>query len=865
MRSKYKILMLIGVTACVFASLFVCKFYGNKSKEDPTAEKYQQAIAMENNGNMLDAYEVFSELGDYKDSEVHAEELLGIMNEFAEVYQRALDEKSILDNAINAAETVLDESKVYTQSESKRLELSRIVNESKDEESILEINPVTTLDYKKAISEFESINVDEKVERITSATRNLEASTVYFGVIQPENLYCNAGKFSVNAADAVKRLPTESPLGTLKITGKILYETVENGIPVYVVKPGASVSFVYDNITDLTGDLEEGKWKITSSTHVKSAGDVKFKEGLKRGGIYIQKSYDGEIWVDAPYTRVNSFEEYRPSLGNFYSVNRADISNGCYYRIRFFYEATKKLDSKKIFGNSDKEYCTEEYIVYLLADESITSTPHSDSVQIYADYVRSHFEFGGLTLANLTTASRVAGEEVFHASQGRGFAAEAANMNIEAIKGLLRGERITHVGSDNVKNGADYLIKSADGMLLIQSKYCKTASDTIGACFENGIFRYSGMHIEVPADQFDDAVRIMESKIENGLIPGVSDKQEAANIIKKGAVTYKQAVNLAKAGTIESLTYDAYTGSVSAASAFGVSVVAQFAASIWNGNSIDAALQDSVYIGLKVGGNAFITSVVASQLSRSGLNSSLAPTSDAIIKLLGPKAASVIANAGRSGMKPLYGAAAMNHASKLLRGNIITSGVSLIVCTVPDAVEIFQGRISAKQMLKDFATNAGGVSGGMIGATGGAALGSAIFPGVGTAIGGVIGGIAGGAGLYAGVDALADLIAEDDAEEMLELMSMEFQNLAEEYLMTEDEADKVMASLQDKLNTGVLKDMYAATTHNEFAIEFLEPLFEEVVRGRQYIEIPNDEEMKESLVFVLENISEDKNIMKEAS
>ena len=42
------------------------------------------------------------------------------------------------------------------------------------------------------------------------------------------------------------------------------------------------------------------------------------------------------------------------------------------------------------------------------------------------------------------------------------------------------------------------------------------------------------MKIEVPSDKYDEAVRAMEEKIKNGQVKGVSDPNEAKNIVKKG-------------------------------------------------------------------------------------------------------------------------------------------------------------------------------------------------------------------------------------------------------------------------------------------------------------------------------------------
>ena len=47
-----------------------------------------------------------------------------------------------------------------------------------------------------------------------------------------------------------------------------------------------------------------------------------------------------------------------------------------------------------------------------------------------------------------------------------------------------------------------------------------------------------------------------------------ASREETKNIVREGKLTYNQALNLAKAGTIESITFDAYTGAVNCLSVF---------------------------------------------------------------------------------------------------------------------------------------------------------------------------------------------------------------------------------------------------------------------------------------------------------
>lgn len=652
----------------------------------------------------------------------------------------------------------------------------------------------------------------------------------------------------------------EETLGDFSFTGSIIGVEDYKDTVAFMVNTDAPIVFSYNSILDMVSDtVADTSWRITSSGRKKVAEDIVWDSDIKNGAIMVQKSADGENW-NTEYMKTDVFAEYKESIDKFYTARRADLYNGCFYRVIVAYATEKRLNSSKflwVFDNSDYEtrWNVEEYKFYILANDydivaynDVLGSVDADSLDLS----------GTVIIGNQTTVNRVAGEQVFHSTGGTGFAAEAAN--IQAA--VESGQNATHVGGNNVLNGADYIITNPDGSIIqIQCKYYSKASETIRAAFdtETGFYRYYAdidvpMQLEVPADQYDDAILLMRTKISNGLVPGVTDPEEATNIVRKGKVTYQQAVNIAKAGTVESLVYDAKNSCVASLTSLGISAAVEFAVSVWNDEDIDVALKKSLYTGLEIGGTTFITSVLAGQLSRAGLNSLLVPSSEAIIRAIGPKAAAVIVNAGRIGMTPIYGAAAMKSAAKLLRGNVIVGTISLVIFTVPDIVNIFRGRISGAQLIKNTATTVAGIGGGFAGAAGGAAIGSAIFPGVGTVIGGIVGAIGAGVGASAGADALGDIIAEDDADVMLDVITFEFQNLAEEYMINNNEAEQVSEMLSNELTAGILKDMYASKDHNAFARKLIIPFIEDVISEREKIVIPDEEKIAEEMVNVLEEI-----------
>lgn len=463
---------------------------------------------------------------------------------------------------------------------------------------------------------------------------------------------------------------------------------------------------------------------------------------------------------------------------------------------------------------------------------------------------------GGIGVSNYKNVNKLYEEEKFHARQGHGFAAERANH----LYDKLTGKDAKIIGDDNVKNGADRIVNGQS----IQSKYCKSGSSCVNECFDSkGNFRYmengKPMKIEVPSDKYNDAVKAMEEKIRRGQVEGVSDPKEASKIIRKGHFTYEQARNIAKAGTVESLTYDSINGAIIGASAFGVSASIAFATSIWNGEKFEDALKIATYSGLKVGGIAFATSVMASQVSKAGLNSALVGSSEAIISMMGPKASSVLINAFRVGSKPIYGAAAMKSAAKLLRGNAITAGISFVLISTVDVADIFRGRISGAQLFKNLSTNAATIAGGTGGWMAGAAAGSAIFPGVGTVVGGILGSILGGTVANKTTDTVLGNFIEDDAEEMVRRVEREFSEMAIEYLLNKNEANKCIDILQKKLDGSKLKDIYESSNRSKYIRNILTPIVERVTKERRRVKLPTSKDMTSSLRMVLEEISDEVN------
>ena len=189
--------------------------------------------------------------------------------------------------------------------------------------------------------------------------------------------------------------------------------------------------------------------------------------------------------------------------------------------------------------------------------------------------------------------------------QGHGWAAEDANAMVDR----LRGKHVDQVGKDNSRNGADRIVNGVE----IQTKYCASARESVNAAFQDGSYRYNGMKLEVPKDQYDEAVKIMAEKIRNGQVQGVSDPAVAKDMVVKGNCTYQQAKNIAKAGTVDSIKFDMKTQAVTCGLTCGISFVVSYANGVRAGMSHKEALKQASVQAAKSGGTSLIVGVGTQQ------------------------------------------------------------------------------------------------------------------------------------------------------------------------------------------------------------------------------------------------------------
>lgn len=408
--------------------------------------------------------------------------------------------------------------------------------------------------------------------------------------------------------------------------------------------------------------------------------------------------------------------------------------------------------------------------------------------------------------------------------QGHGYAAEKANTLLDKLK--LKDAKV--VGDNNTKNGADRIVDGVE----IQSKYCRTATKSVNSAFngDGGAYRYINsqgepMVLEVPKDQYESAIKVMEEKIKAGKVPGVIDPNEAKDIVKAGTLTYDQAKNITKFGTLDSIKYDIAEGAIISIASGGISFGLTTFIYYLNTKDLNKAYQ----IGLVQAGKTFTRTlaiyVTTQQLHRLTAvqnilkNIDIKKISSPSIKALFEKGIGVKGNA----------------LNKVLRGNLVTSIAIISITTGPDLIDLVRGRLSKAQFFKKLTVTSSGVAGSFIGSLAGGAIFSTFGP-VGAITGRLVGGMVGGTISAVVANKLLNTMIEDDKTIIVGIIKDQIEYLAIIFILTADEIDNLNQNLERIINPDTLKIIFAAKNNRRaVANAYIKPIVISIVRQRPSI------------------------------
>lgn len=410
--------------------------------------------------------------------------------------------------------------------------------------------------------------------------------------------------------------------------------------------------------------------------------------------------------------------------------------------------------------------------------------------------------YSAINTINVEPAVYMAKNGAGNTNTGHGIIAEDTG----TILDKMHGTKATVVGRDNAYNGPDKLVTINGKSVPVQCKYYSSAKQSIDACFDNGKFRYidlndNPMRIEVPKEQYPEAISEMKTRIQNGEVPGVSDQNAAFEIVREGRITYAQARNIAKAGTIESITYDVATASVRCLSVFGISFMIVFAQILWETKDAKQAAKGALITGAKVYGLSIFGSIVSSQLARAGVANLFYPMMKSILDKMPDSFIQNLAKATKGVVRSEAAVveASRNYYARFLSSQVASTCILFVVFSMPDVFHWVSSKMSTGQFAMNMAERFAGMAGGAI-------SGSIVGGLVGTAVNPVVGGIAGfAAGTVGGIGTsfivrqITHLFREDDNTIISRMFTAILINTVMDYLLSIQEQERLIKLLeQDK-------------------------------------------------------------------
>ena len=397
--------------------------------------------------------------------------------------------------------------------------------------------------------------------------------------------------------------------------------------------------------------------------------------------------------------------------------------------------------------------------------------------------------------------------QAINGTQGHGVSAEWGNTVVDRFK----GHSVTsQVGGTNLKYGAD---RSVSGV-GVQTKYYQTynngvadpgnARASVNAYLKNidGYFSNGAKQVEVPKDQFNDAISRMRKAIIDGKVPGENNPDNAGRYVRKGSWTYDQSLQIAKSGTIPSLKVDVLGGIES--SIYGASLGAVI--TYWNVRSNGMEIEDA----LKITGGVFVKSMVIGTLTYTGTM----------------QMTKWLTNSGSTNMLK---SALTKYAGEVpeevfKRLNI---AVTLTIQMAPSLTKAIEGKQGWSDVGADLTTATTGLGGMWVGA----AIGTAIFPVGGGIVGGLIGSFASG---FVGSKLGKIFFGESSQTQMMNILKEEFIDAVYQSPLNQNEIQKIMQDIfNDKKLKKTLGNMYKSEDRKTFAKEnIIYPYFQLAYKAR---------------------------------
>jgi hypothetical protein len=390
--------------------------------------------------------------------------------------------------------------------------------------------------------------------------------------------------------------------------------------------------------------------------------------------------------------------------------------------------------------------------------------------------------------------------------------------------------------------------------LRLRSVYFPTVKATVNAAFDlrSRSYRDRDTLLEVPADQYQATVRWIARLMDGSGPVSCAAGLEGTRRIKRGTVSYRQALRIACAGHIDGVVLDAETRAVHCDFPYGLSFALEHAYARWVGGSERAAIAMALRASLKAGPSSAVHSLLSARLVPTG------ETSPKSARAKGELSGVAYLPLGQGATEGTLGALA-SMTSPAATGQLV-----LLACAGPLASTVATGignldlyraalerSISWTQFTKNTVIQTTGIAIGTGGWAGGVILGSALGGPVCALIGGVAGALSAGGLGAVGAKRIADRFVEDDAMRSMAVVRQRSEQLAFEYLLTTGEIDRLAVRIKAVVDAAWLRRMFrigraaaksgggdGIAASRRFASRELDKICREIVKRRTPVVLP---------------------------
>lgn len=386
---------------------------------------------------------------------------------------------------------------------------------------------------------------------------------------------------------------------------------------------------------------------------------------------------------------------------------------------------------------------------------------------------------------------------------------------------------------------------------FLQNIYCSTVKETVESSLSDEQLLYvnqlGAIKLEVPFDQYDEVVAQLTVRLQN--------EELAKDTVKQGAFTYRQVRYIAEAGLIEGLILEE-SGRVQLQNeSLGMSAAIAFAQSAWNGATREEAVENAVYTGLNIVGEAVVDEILANDMQDIELDDAF-ELGSGVRGAIQKNGAKVVAKkaAGKFTHKAMISSLAAKKTILLLNANVVTGALVTGVLSTLDISRAVKGEMSKTQLFKNITKTAANVAGSIGGMAIGASIG-VLVPWGSTSTGALVGGIVGliiGSILTSKIAGrILDRFIEDDAKEMLDIFEVELEQHVYDHLLNELELQKLLDIFKSKYKIPkLLRNMFKAENREQFSGEIIQKELINIYSERKLLKLPTISEIYKVLLEI---------------